>query len=904
MADSATSTTDTACYIPEYDEDTDEERETDATVTTPGDIVNKPGDTITTPGDIVNTPGDTITTPGDLINTPGNTITTPGDLVNTPGDIINTPCESIVIKLEPESDPEDTPSTLAHNSATSDSHRDHENSDHFKQWSMDNDGLPTENCDLPNEIKEEEDTNYCSMAVFPVRAFRNDHGNAREDKRLLQQDAGLEPTQYENASDELHEERVSSGRNVARRGRGGFSGRSANNRRKLSVSRKLPIVCLTPRSKRKKMSEAELNGEPDVQLAEAMAEEMDRQLRALDTGFGPMYPDQTLDTPLVTTPRPKRGRKRTHKPPALVCGVCGQTFKWPSRYNDHLRKHSGERPYICKECGDAFTSSSYLRIHARKHSGLAPYPCVVCGEAFHQAHLLTQHRRQHAQEGAFTCAECGLQCWSPNALSKHRQTLHPDNPINRPFACHICPAAFQRSYHLETHMRSHTGEKPFKCDLCGLSYTTQGSLKVHMRTHTGERPFPCTECDRAFITSGQLKKHSRTHNRPIVTMSADSNTVYVQKLKSVTREEKLEAGSGGEDLKLVIQCFPKDSTYSCDICKEVFVRSIDLASHMRHDHPQPVQKENMCRECGQVFSRPHTLKVHMRSHAGIRPFKCETCGKQFTQRSNLNAHLRSHSQEKPFKCTVCGTSYSSDKYRQLHMQTHGEIRPNECIVCGSTFASNTILTNHLRTHDQSEVIAAIAISGAVQESFREAPLKSATKTGLGEENREDGETTNSDTVREEMDDDEKREDDGMVKENDNELTRAKLGLFRKNRTQNKEKEKGRIDAEILSVDRIPATAGHDLAQNKEVEKGRIDTENLSVNKTPATSDDDLAFNRDSDEHKESEISENTESDDDETNRREESGKMVEGEKESEEENIEESGGEEGEDHYSSDTDTE
>ena len=275
------------------------------------------------------------------------------------------------------------------------------------------------------------------------------------------------------------------------------------------------------------------------------------------------------------------------------------------------------------------------------------------------------------------------------------------------------------------------------CNLCGQSYSTQGSLKVHTRSHTGERPFKCGECDRAFITSGQLKKHSRTHNKPVVTVSEDSKTVYVQILKPVLPAGRGAAASGrgrgrrsaaGEPgasstLKLEVQSFPRDSTYSCDICGSVFVRSCDLASHMRHDHPQPTgKKENICRECGMYFSRAHTLKIHLRTHSGVKPFRCDTCRKEFAQRSNLTAHQRTHTQRKPYRCPVCQVSYSSAKYRDVHMMSHGEVRPCECVVCGSTFSSNNLLSTHLRSHDRSEIAAAWAVSAAVAESASDSSV--------------------------------------------------------------------------------------------------------------------------------------------------------------------------------------
>ncbi len=57
----------------------------------------------------------------------------------------------------------------------------------------------------------------------------------------------------------------------------------------------------------------------------------------------------------------KKRRKR------LDCTFCGKEFKRNFLYNQHIRKHTGQRPYQCMICGRAFVSNSNVKRHLESH---------------------------------------------------------------------------------------------------------------------------------------------------------------------------------------------------------------------------------------------------------------------------------------------------------------------------------------------------------------------------------------------------------------------------------------------------------------------------------------------------------------------------------------------------------
>ncbi|XP_029572286.1 zinc finger protein 131 [Salmo trutta] len=125
-------------------------------------------------------------------------------------------------------------------------------------------------------------------------------------------------------------------------------------------------------------------------------------------------------------------RSQSQKKKIHVCDYCDKQFDHFGHFKEHLRKHTGEKPFECPDCHERFARNSTLKCHmaacqngaGAKKGRKKVYECQVCSSVFNSWELFKDHLTTHTGEKPNHCTMCDIWFTQPHDLRRHLRELH------------------------------------------------------------------------------------------------------------------------------------------------------------------------------------------------------------------------------------------------------------------------------------------------------------------------------------------------------------------------------------------------------------------------------------------------------------------------------------------------
>ncbi|KAL6483660.1 hypothetical protein MHYP_G00085320 [Metynnis hypsauchen] len=412
----------------------------------------------------------------------------------------------------------------------------------------------------------------------------------------------------------------------------------------------------------------------------------------------------------------------------LKCNFCDKVFTKNFDLQQHIRSHTGEKPFQCIVCGRAFAQKSNVKKHmqthkvwpAGVHSTVSRLPITVKVVPVNTDENTPQPAEAQEAQTAVEQSEGELQAEAAHASeAKGPGQGHSKQIIliDSSYQCQFCAAKFSTYFQLKSHMTQHKDEQVYRCVVktCSQTFQKLDLFLEHIRTHQEHLTYRCHLCCKVFPSLFELGLHQYSHSFcPQQNPRKETNYYRCNKCQSkYSTQEALEQhlltashnypcphcqkvfpceryfrrhlsthGAGGKFkcqickkffktehyLKLHTQIHSGEKPYKCSVCEATFNRKDKVKRHMLIHEPFKKYKCPFRTHvgCTKEFNRPDKLKAHILSHSGIKPFKCQLCQKSFSRRAHMLEHQRSHTNNYRFRCSTCSKGFSRHKYYRDH----------------------------------------------------------------------------------------------------------------------------------------------------------------------------------------------------------------------------------------------
>ncbi|KAM6233144.1 zinc finger protein 131-like isoform 3-T3 [Porphyrio hochstetteri] len=248
----------------------------------------------------------------------------------------------------------------------------------------------------------------------------------------------------------------------------------------------------------------------------------------------------------ATDPSCKQEHMKTHSTESYKCDMCNKRYLRESALKQHLtcyhldedRASKKQRPskkiHICQYCDKQFDHFGHFKEHLRKHTGEKPFECPNCHERFARNSTLKCHL---------------MACQSGAGAKKGRKKL---------YECQVCNSVFNSWDQFKDHLVIHTGDKPNHCTLCDLWFMQGSELRRHLKdVHNISERIVAEEVlpvEAEPVTSMTIiEQTEQVHILPVIHVQVDPAQVTVEQMHQDLIKDSQVKGSQVEELQEQVQ---------------------------------------------------------------------------------------------------------------------------------------------------------------------------------------------------------------------------------------------------------------------------------------------------------------------------------------------------------------